>query len=80
MAYEPPTHRAPCEGQTVNHRVDDKLTGEISRYRLAYTCDRCAQHDPEADRCTLGIPRDQRPRAELSGLTEMTFCKSFELW
>jgi hypothetical protein len=64
----------------VNHRVDDKLTSEILRYKLVYTCDRCAQHDPEGDRCTLGIPRDQRPIADLSGRREMAFCKSFELW
>lgn len=64
----------------MNHLVDDKLKAEMKRFRLAYECRRCGHLDPDAGRCTLGIPREAHPVTELDGLREMAFCKSFELW
>lgn len=62
------------------HVVDRALRDEIARYRLAFSCDRCAQYDPESDRCSLGYPVAPHRRSDVEAMSELVFCKHFELW
>ena len=60
-------------------RVDDLLRAEAARYRLAFSCDRCAQFDAETRLCALEYPTEPHRDAGLEGRDEVVFCKLFEL-
>jgi hypothetical protein len=64
----------------MRHPVDERLRDEIRRFRLAFTCQRCAVFDAEAQGCSHGYPSDEHRDTELDGRSELTFCKHFELW
>lgn len=61
------------------HRLDDRLRHEIARFRLAYTCERCVEFDPDREACALGYPTAPHRARDLSEATELVFCKAFEL-
>jgi len=61
------------------HRVDERLRQEARRYRLVFSCDECAQYDPEGDRCSLGYPHADHKSADLDHREDVIFCKAFEL-
>ena len=60
-------------------RVDARLREEAARHRLAFSCDRCAQYDPERDACAFGFPVEPHRSGDLTGRDELLFCKAFEL-
>lgn len=61
------------------HPVDDRLREEARRFRLVFACDDCAQYDPENDRCSLEFPHRMHRVANLDQVSEVIFCKTFEL-
>jgi len=61
------------------HRVDDRLRDEARRFRLVFACDDCAQYDAENDRCSLEYPHTMHRVADLEHVSEVIFCKTFEL-
>ena len=61
-------------------RVDAQLREEAARYRLVFSCGRCAQYDAEARECSLGYPSQPHESAELEDRDEVVFCKTFEMW
>lgn len=61
------------------HRVDERMAGELARYRVAYTCERCAQFAPDEGLCSLGYPSDPHRARPIVVGGELVFCKTFEL-
>ena len=61
------------------HTIDELLATEIERFSLAFTCERCAQFEPDTEHCSLGYPNeDHRTRGLVLG-ARLVFCKEFEL-
>jgi hypothetical protein len=61
------------------HRIDAQLREEARRFRLVFSCDRCAQFDPEGELCSLGYPNQVHRDPDLESRDEVTFCKAFEI-
>lgn len=60
--------------------LDARTRLELARFRLAFTCERCAQFDEPRGLCSLGYPNDDHREAPLEGREALVFCKEFELW
>ncbi|MFO0555138.1 MAG: hypothetical protein U0271_42565 [Polyangiaceae bacterium] len=60
-------------------RVDDKLLDEARRFRLAWSCERCATFEPTSRVCALGYPNDMHRERPLVAGADLVFCKEFEL-
>lgn len=60
-------------------RLDAAARAELVRFRLAWTCERCAQFDEPRGACSLGYPNEEHREAPLEGREHVTFCKEFEL-
>lgn len=58
-----------------------RFDAERRRFRLAFTCERCSQFDPDAERCAYGYPtaehRLEAYDADPGAL--VVFCKDFDL-
>jgi hypothetical protein len=63
----------------VKTTVDERLTREVSRYRLRFQCEDCAHFEPERGRCANGYPADPHRARPLAGRPSLEFCKEFEL-
>lgn len=61
--------------------IDQRFFDEAERHGFTHTCERCAYHDFEGDRCAHGYPDAQhRARAFApDGPRDGMFCKEFEL-
>ena len=60
-------------------RVDGELRDEAKRFRLRFACEDCAHYAAETDGCANGYPNVAHRRIALSDVTELEFCKEFEL-
>lgn len=61
------------------HVVDARLSLEIERCALAFTCERCAQFDPSNGRCSAGYPNEDHREKPIEVGARLVFCKEFEL-
>lgn len=61
------------------HTVDEQLLEEIARFRLAHTCERCAQFEEVSGACSLGFPNEVHRERPLVIGAELVFCKNYEL-
>ena len=59
--------------------VDERLTREVSAYRLRFRCEDCAHFEVERGRCGNGYPVEPHRERPLAGLPTLEFCKEFEL-
>jgi hypothetical protein len=59
--------------------LDDRGCAEIRRFSLVYTCERCAQFEPENGGCSAGYPNGEHREAPLESGRRLVFCKEFEL-
>ncbi len=59
--------------------VDDRFRQEARRFALRFTCEVCAHFDPEQGRCSDGYPAEQHWHIDPERVTELRFCKLFEL-
>ena len=63
-------------------RVDSVFLEETRQFRLTFTCEACAHFVPESGACANEYPNQAHRAAPLEGLVELTeleFCKEFEL-
>jgi hypothetical protein len=60
-------------------RVDSDFLEETRKFRLTFTCEACAHYVPESGECANGYPNQAHRAASLDELTELEFCKEFEL-
>jgi hypothetical protein len=60
-------------------RVDDRFRHEARRFALRFTCDACAHFDPDRSSCSHGYPTEEHWRIDPERVTELRFCKLFEL-
>lgn len=60
---------------------DDRYFTDAARYAFTHSCERCAYHDVERDRCAHGYPDAQHRAAAFvrGGPRDGMFCKEFEL-
>jgi hypothetical protein len=63
----------------VIHRIDERLESELAHYRVAFTCERCAQFEPDEGLCSLGYPSEPHRTRPIVVGAELIFCKTFEL-
>jgi hypothetical protein len=63
----------------VKTRVDERLSREVSAYRLRFRCEDCAHFVAEEGRCGNGYPAEPHRERPLEGLASLEFCKEFEL-
>lgn len=61
-------------------RVDHQFRTEARQYALRFTCDWCAHFDPDHACCSHGYPIDDHWAMDPERVTELRFCKLFELW
>lgn len=61
------------------HTIDELLATEVERFSLAFTCERCAQFEPDSEQCSLGYPNDDHRARGLVVGAQLVFCKEFEL-
>ncbi len=61
------------------HVVDERMASEMKRFALVYTCERCAQFDPDSGRCSFGYPNEAHRERPVEVGAELVFCKQFEL-
>lgn len=59
--------------------VDEQLRREARRYSLRFTCESCAWFDAERGSCSHAFPNDAHRAIDLDLVTEVAFCKEFEL-
>jgi hypothetical protein len=59
--------------------VDDRLRREARTYHLLFRCEECANYDAEAACCVHGYPIEPNSNVDLSEVTEVSFCKEFEV-
>lgn len=60
-------------------KVDNQLRREARTYGLSFTCEQCIHYDEEGARCVHGYPVEPHSKIELSSVTEVSFCKEYEL-
>jgi hypothetical protein len=60
-------------------RVDDRFRQEARRFALRFTCDACVHFDPDRTACAHEYPAEEHHRIDLERVTELSFCKLFEL-
>ncbi len=60
-------------------RVDDRFRQEARRFVLRFTCDVCAHFDPDRAACSHGYPAEQHCSIDPDRVTDLSFCKLFEL-
>jgi len=59
---------------------DDRFRREWERFDLRFTCEHCAQHDPERDACAHGYPTEAHRRDRYDDPdAPILFCKDFQL-
>ena len=59
--------------------VDERLRREARVCNLKFACEDCAHHDASADCCSLGYPDGPHRGIVLDEVSELWFCKYFEL-
>jgi hypothetical protein len=59
--------------------VSEELRDQARRLRLRWSCEVCANFDPEGQRCANGYPTAPHRAAALE-TQELVFCKEFELY
>jgi hypothetical protein len=59
--------------------VDERLSREVSAYRLRFRCEDCAHFVVDEGRCGNGYPVAPHRATPLEGLSSLEFCKEFEL-
>jgi len=59
--------------------VDEQLRREAEALSLRFTCEHCAHFDPSSPGCANGYPSEPHRGVELGSVTELEFCKEFEL-
>lgn len=59
--------------------LDERLEREIREHRLAFTCERCVQFDPDSEACSAGYPNEEHRRARVERARLVVFCKEFEI-
>ena len=60
-------------------RVDERLRGEAARFGLRFGCESCVHYAPEAQRCGNGYPTEPHRHIDLQAVSELEFCKDFEV-
>jgi hypothetical protein len=60
-------------------RVDDRFRQEARQFVLRFTCDACAHFDPDRTVCAHEYPAEAHYRIDPERVTELSFCKLFEL-
>jgi hypothetical protein len=63
----------------VKTRVDERLSREIAVYRLRFRCEDCAHFVVDEARCGNGYPVEPHREKPLETLSNLEFCKQFEL-
>lgn len=60
--------------------LDDATREELERFSVAFTCERCAQFDPDTGACSAEYPNeDHRAARPGERRGRLVFCKEFEL-
>lgn len=60
-------------------KVDERLRREASELRLRFGCEHCVHFDPPARACGNGYPTGPHLSVRVEQVTELSFCKDFEL-
>jgi hypothetical protein len=59
---------------------DETFRQQRAEFRLRFTCEHCAQWQPEPERCAHGYPTDDHREARYDDpAAQIVFCKHFEL-
>jgi hypothetical protein len=61
-------------------RVDALFRSEAERFQLRFTCEHCAHFEPERRACAHGYPNEPHRGIQLEQVTDLEFCKEFELF
>ena len=59
--------------------VDERLRRESRELGLCFTCECCVHFDAEGGGCGNGYPNVEHRDVRLERVTELRFCKEFEL-
>jgi hypothetical protein len=59
--------------------VDEQLRGEARRFSLRFGCESCVHFAPEAQQCGNGYPTEPHRNIDLSRVSQLEFCKDFEV-
>lgn len=59
--------------------VDERLRSEAEARELRFTCDHCAHFASDRRACGNGYPVTAHHAIDLARVTEVSFCKDFEL-
>ena len=59
--------------------VDTELRRQAKRFSFRFSCGSCMHYDREARACSHGYPSEPHRNDDLDVLTELAFCKEFEL-
>ena len=60
--------------------VDDTLRNAARELAFRHFCEDCAHFDPERRLCAEGYPNAAHRTVRLETVSEIVFCKSFELF
>jgi hypothetical protein len=60
-------------------QVDPELVEESRKFRLCFTCDACIHFEADAGECAHGYPTAPHRGIDPSQVSELAFCKDFEL-
>ncbi|HEV8549737.1 MAG TPA: hypothetical protein VGQ57_11930 [Polyangiaceae bacterium] len=60
-------------------RVDSLFRSEAERFALRFTCESCVHYAPETRCCAHGYPNEAHREVALERVSELEFCKEFEL-
>jgi hypothetical protein len=61
-------------------RVDSQLRREAREYHLRFTCEQCLHFDDQREVCSHGYPTKPHHSIRLDEVTELLFCKEFDLF
>jgi hypothetical protein len=59
--------------------VDERLRHEARRFSLRFGCESCVHFAPETSRCGNGYPTAPHLGVDLARVTQLEFCKEFEV-
>ena len=59
-------------------RLDPHTRDQIERFRLVFTCERCASFEEASGACSLGYPNAMHRARDLQRADAIVFCKEFD--
>ncbi|HET9930409.1 MAG TPA: hypothetical protein VFQ35_06975 [Polyangiaceae bacterium] len=60
-------------------RVDEVLLRQAQEFSLRFGCEACAHYEDELGGCSNGFPNAPHKAKRLELMSELEFCKQFEL-